>query len=314
MSRPAKNTEVDPLIDPAIDQEKMTDAMQAMRQQAQEDAAELTDLARAIGAMQAFDLVGKFASASQVATFKVIRNSGRIKDLPIRTPDGRVATCDSMRDACPLLFGRSYDTMLREEDGYNLLGEQAYEAASRLGLSRSVLRMARTLPAEKLEVVRNAISSGSAKAEVLAVIEDLAEKVQKAEDTTAETKAEVAAKEKLLADKNQQIDSLRTELTLKKNLVIAPTDWPERFKGLMDQAQFAHKNIKLHISGLEAIREAALQTAPENPEDEASLDRARTVLADELVAIHRQCAEYLEALGLKFNKTLGSYASEGLWK
>lgn len=129
-----------------------------------------------------------------------------------------------------------------------------------------------------------------------------------------ESKAEGEAKEKLLADKNQQIDSLRTELTLKKNLVIAPTDWPERFKGLMDQAQFAHKNIKLQLSGLEAIRESALQTEPENPEDEASLDRARTVLADELLAIHRQCAEYLEALGGKFSKTLGGYASEGLWK
>lgn len=315
MSRPAKNTEVAPLIDPAIDQEKMTDAMQAMREQAQEDGATVFKIGQQVGALQATRMWSTAFRAAELKMFSELRALPveTVRKIPIQV-DGSLRRAERASELCELVFGRSYSKLAEEAQNLGVLGDDAYELATGLGLNRSNLRAVRALPPEKLEVVRNAISSGSAKSEVLAVIEDLAEKVQKAEDTTAETKAEVAAKEKLLADKNQQIDSLRTELTLKKNLVIAPTDWPERFKGLMDQAQFAHKNIKLHISGLEAIREAALQTAPENPEDEASLDRARTVLADELVAIHRQCAEYLEALGLKFNKTLGGYASEGLWK
>lgn len=314
MSRPPKTTEVLPLVDPTIDQEKMTTAMETMREQAQEDQLELLELASDMGAIRALEMTRNIVAAATVRLFDKVRESKRIKDLPIRQPDGTVATATTVDEFCRLAFGKPRTAMIEASETLDILGEQAYEAASRLGLSRSALRISRALPPEKLEVVRNAISSGSAKAEVLAVIEDLAEKVQKAEDTTAETRAEVEAKEKLLADKNQQIDSLRTELTLNKNLVIAATDWPERFKGLMDQAQFSFKNLALCVGALDAVCEEALKAQPNGPAEEASMDRARAVLAEELLTIHRRCAEYLEAMGLKFDKTLGSYASEGLWK
>lgn len=210
--RKAKDIVVQPVIDPALDQAKLEGAMVAMRDQAQEGQAELADLAMGIGALQAFDLMGKFAAASQVATFKRIRESKQINRLAIRKPDGGVAICDSMREACPLLFGRSYDTMLREEESYNLLGEQAYEIASRLGLNRSALRAARALPPEKLEIVRTAIGNGNTKAEVLSVIEDLAEKVQQAEAETAEAKAELKASEEVAAAKSKTIDKLQRDL------------------------------------------------------------------------------------------------------
>ena len=205
--------------------------MVAMRVQAQEELAELLELAGDVKAYQAFSLVGKFAAASQVATFKRIRESKKIKDLPIRTPDGRVATCDSMREACPILFGRSYDTMLREEDSYDLLGEKAYEVASRLGLNRSALRATRALPPEKLELVRIAIADGSTKAEVLSVIEDLAEKAQLAEAAAGEAKAELKASEEVLATKNKTIDRLQRDL---KRIEKLPPD--EQLAGIKKEA------------------------------------------------------------------------------
>jgi hypothetical protein len=120
-------------------------------------------------------------------------------------------------------------------------------------------------------------------------------------------------KERLVAGRMKTVnDELNTELALSKNLKIAATDWPERFKGLMDQAQYAHKNIRLCIGSLDAIRITA--TEDEEPADRdqaAALQRAREVLADELLAIHRKCADYLDNMGVVFDQTLGCFASEG---
>ena len=231
MARPPKNIEVQDVNDESINQFAVASAMDVMRDQAQEEEAELVELAIGIGAMQAFDLIGKFTAASQVATFKRIRESKQINKLAIRMPDGRVATCDSMREACPILFGRSYDTMLREEDSYDLLGEKAYEVASRLGLNRSALRATRALPPEKLELVRIAIADGSTKAEVLSVIEDLAEKVQQAEAAADEVKAELKASEEVLATKNKTIDRLQRDL---KRIEQLPPD--EQLAGIKKEA------------------------------------------------------------------------------
>ena len=231
MARPPKNIEVQDVNDESINQVAVASAMDVMRDQAQEEEAELVELAIGIGAMQAFDLIGKFTAASQVATFKRIRESKQINKLAIRMPDGRVATCDSMREACPILFGRSYDTMLREEDSYDLLGEKAYEVASRLGLNRSALRATRALPPEKLELVRIAIADGSTKAEVLSVIEDLAEKAQLAEAAAGEAKAELKASEEVLATKNKTIDRLQRDL---KRIEKLPPD--EQLAGIKKEA------------------------------------------------------------------------------
>lgn len=124
-------------------------------------------------------------------------------------------------------------------------------------------------------------------------------------------KAEKEAVEKVSASKNEQIDALRLKVETK---LVAATDWPEAFKSLHDQAKHADKNIKLLVGALDAVREEALKAKPSGPDEEAAMERARAVLADELLSIHRRCAEYLEAMGLKFEKTLGGYASEGLWK
>lgn len=112
----------------------------------------------------------------------------------------------------PELFGRTYQSMLDAEERYDLLGNEAYETAGRLRLNSSALRAARALPPEKLETVRLAISNGSSKAEVLSVIEDLAEKVQKAESEVEEVRAELKASEEVLVAKNKAIDRLQRQL------------------------------------------------------------------------------------------------------
>lgn len=221
MARPPKTAEVQDVTDKSIDQEKMDGAMVAMRDQAQADQQELIELATGIGALQAFDLMQKFASAAHIKLFKRIRESKQIKHLPIRLRDGSSQKFDSIKEACPALFGRTYQSMLDAEEKFDTFGEEVYEGAARLRLNDSALRATRALPPEKLEIVRAAIAVGSTKADVLSVIEDLAEKAQQADTATTEAKAELKAAEDVLAAKNKTIDRLQRDL---KRIASLPPD------------------------------------------------------------------------------------------
>ena len=231
MAKQPKTIEVKDLDDASINQPAVASAMEVMRDQAQEDQAELTDLAMSIGAAQAFSLVKTFTSAAQVKLFRRIRESKQIKNLRIRGQAGEVKSFHSMREACPVLFGRTYESMMDAEEKFDTFGEEVYEGAARLRLNDSALRATRALPPERLEIVRAAIGNGSTKAEVLSVIEDLAEKVEQAEAATAEAKAELKASEEVLAAKSKTIDKLHRDL---KRIEELPPD--ERLAGLKKEA------------------------------------------------------------------------------
>lgn len=207
--RIAKTTTV--AAEPNVDEQKIGSAMEAMRDQAQEDLVELLDLAGDVKAIQMADVTIKFLRAAEIRLFQRIRESKKIKDLPVRTPEG-LRRAESIEEFCPLVFGRSYSKMAEEQQNLELLGEELYEVASRLGLNRSALRAARALPPEQLETVRLAISNGSSKSEVLSVIEDLAEKIEKTEKQVIELQAEKDATDHLVEAKNKTIDRLQREV------------------------------------------------------------------------------------------------------
>ncbi|MBF5006377.1 hypothetical protein [Diaphorobacter caeni] len=197
------------IVDTTVDQEKIEGAMVAMREQAQEDQLELLELASNVGALQALELTRSFVAAATVQLFDKVRESKRIKDLPIRLPDGTVAMATTVDEFCRLVFGKPRTAMVEASESLQALGETAYELASRLGLNRNAMRAARALPPEKLEVVRLAISNGSTKADVLSVIEDLAEKVEESAKALEDAKADLVAKDQVLEDKNKSIDKLK---------------------------------------------------------------------------------------------------------
>ena len=122
---------------------------------------------------------------------------------------------------------------------------------------------------------------------------------------------ELLAAEKLAAELHSQKDKLDRKL---HHRTVAVTDWPAEFKGLVDQVQFAHKTIKHNIGSLDVLREKAMSIVAASPEEESALDRAKEILAEELLVAHRSCAAYLEALGLSYEKTLGAFAKEGLYQ
>lgn len=198
--------------EPAFDQGAIDAADLALREQAQQDQLELLELAADVGALRMADMMRNLVAAATVRLFDKIRESKQIKHLPIRQPDGTVATATTVDEFCRLAFGKPRTAMIEASETLQALGEQAYETAARLGLNRNALRAVRALPPAQQEQVRAAIEEGAAKAEVLTVIEDLAEKVQRAEEQLADVRAERAADQKLLEAKGKQIDRLHNKI------------------------------------------------------------------------------------------------------
>lgn len=227
-----------------LDQNKIGNAMVAMRQDAQEDLAELCDLAGDVKAIQMAGMIRKFSAAAEIRLFQSVRESRKIKDLPLRAPDGGLRRAENIEQFCTLAFGRSYSKMAEEAQNFDLLGEESYELANRLGLNRNALRAARALPPEQLEVVRTAIADGSSKAEVLSVIEDLAVKVEEATAATEEVRAELEAERELSTKKTQKIDKLT-----RANRLIAKLPPDETLAALRKEASAVATDAEATVLG-----------------------------------------------------------------
>lgn len=125
-----------------------------------------------------------------------------------------------------------------------------------------------------------------------------------------EAKENAETQGRLIASKDAKLNELDAKLTKHKKLKVAVTDWPERFKGLMDQADLARRTIENQIGALDAIRTSAMEDEAEDGDDEASLQRARETLATSIAASLQRLTAALDGFGSVFDKTLGAYAAE----
>lgn len=235
MGRIENKIVVSDMNDESINQEAMAGGMEVMREQGvaqrEQEDMQLAQAAQAVGGALMARLHKNFSHAAEVSMFLQVRDLplAVLRRIPLpKVPDASGTFVDAAQvegqkipdtsgnldDFCRRVFGRSYNTMQEEAQNFHLLGERAYETAARLRLSKSSLRLTRALPPEKLEAVRAAIDGGSTRAEVLSVIEDLAEKAHQAEAATAEAVAEHDATRTVLEKKNQRIDQLERSRAL----------------------------------------------------------------------------------------------------
>ncbi len=125
-----------------------------------------------------------------------------------------------------------------------------------------------------------------------------------------EARQDAEAQGQLLAKKDEKINELDAKLTKHKKLKVAVTDWPERFKGLMDQADLARRTIENQIGALDAIRAAAMEDEAADEAEEASLQRARETLAANIASSMARLTAALDGFGSVFEKTLGAFVPE----
>lgn len=122
-----------------------------------------------------------------------------------------------------------------------------------------------------------------------------------------EAEADKAAKDRVIADKTVELNKQSEKIVRR-----AHVDWPEAFHGYYNQLAQARKQIKVELGKLELIRQGAMAIDPGSEAEEASLTLARETLAKELIGIHNDVADMVEAMAEHFDKTLGLYADDRL--
>lgn len=124
------------------------------------------------------------------------------------------------------------------------------------------------------------------------------------------SRKDAQSKDAVILKKDEKLNELDQELERQKldRPVFAHTDWPEAFKGYLSQVDITRKNLKHAIGSLDVLRIDAMMIEPQSEQEEASLTQAKAILATELVGIHNDCLDMIEALGLSFDKTLGAYS------
>ncbi|URI06644.1 hypothetical protein MW290_12125 [Aquincola tertiaricarbonis] len=224
-----------------LDEARIDGAVVAMRQDAtagamQHDRA-VFDLGQKVGAIQMARLQQSFSAAAEVRLFDELRESNKFKELALPRADGTSAAAESFQEFCSVVFGLGYKAMNERKLDLLALGEQAYETATRLGLNRRQLRMVRALPDAEREAVTAAMASGT-KAEVVAVIEDLAAKLSEQQAENAELKADAEAQAQVRADLHQKLDKERAKL--------------KRISKLPPDQQLAELHKEAGLAGFEA--------------------------------------------------------------
>lgn len=218
--KPLKATEtID--MENTVDQPRIDNAMTVARSDAQAEQMGVTTdvfaLGRLVGAAQMAGSISAISAVAEVRAFEEVNKSKVFKSLYINI-GGDFRPAENIDEFCRVVFGgRGYKSMMERKAALEKLGEEMYESVSRLGLNRTQLRLLVNLPEDTRTVVEEAMHA-SDKSEVVTLIQSLANQLDEAKEKTEELKADIAAKEGLLAKRASQIDELDQKLARAKVL------------------------------------------------------------------------------------------------
>ncbi|PAX17078.1 hypothetical protein CLI92_05900 [Vandammella animalimorsus] len=182
-----------------------------------------------VGRLEAMDFVATIATSAMLTVYENVKKSKTWRFL--RNPesgDGR--HFESLEEFCEVKLGRSYRRVRELAANRNLIGQEAFEQAERIGLRQTDYKAIKALPAPEQELVRRAVEEAQSKDEVVDLIQELAARTASHKAQAEEARAELAAKEQLLADKNSRIDALTSDLArASQRLANLPADqaWVE---------------------------------------------------------------------------------------
>ena len=174
------------------------------------------EVGQQVGRIQALKLISDVSEKAIVETFIQIRDSKKYKEILIPGPDGQFRPSEDFFDFCEQVFGKSYKALAELAQNYNLLGGELYEHAERLGLRTKDYRALRALPADEQKLVQLTLAEAGDRESVADLIHELADR--HAQERAAlrkdldDAQADLKAKDKVLADKSEQLDAARAKI------------------------------------------------------------------------------------------------------
>lgn len=190
-----------------------------------------------LGRLEALDFVITVSNSAILPIYENVKKSKAWRHL--RNPKSAHGNhFESLDEFCEVKLGKSYARLRALVANRNLIGQEAFEQAEKMGLRQVDYNAIKSLPAPDQELIRRAVEEAQSRDEVLSLLQELAAKhgKERTELTQAlnDERLERAAAQDLLDKKNKRIDVLEGE---KKKLARLPAD-----------AQ--HKALKAEASGV----------------------------------------------------------------
>jgi hypothetical protein len=184
------------------------------------------DVLMAIGQVQAFNNIRKYATVAELVTYRKIKESKQYKGLVYEDENGKSATVADIKEVCTIFFGRSYRAMQEDEQNLTIFGEEFFKSSKNMGLGNRELRKLRQLPNETQDLIINSEKVDlNDKEAVKELIEDAAFKYatekHELEQQVKEANQTVDAVRANSAEKQQQLDQAK-ELEAKRQFSQAP--------------------------------------------------------------------------------------------
>ena len=201
---PTKTTP--PAAEPALNETALATLEAAPRQLAVAHEAMDEVLAAGIdlGRLEAMDFVATVANSAILAIYENVKKSKAWRLL--RNPkSGHGAHFESFDEFCEVKLGKSNERLRKIVANRNLVGQEAFEQAERLGLHQRDYNAIKALPAPDQELVRRAVEEASTREQVLDVLHDLAARTAQREaalraelDDARDQAEELAASKKVV--------------------------------------------------------------------------------------------------------------------
>ncbi len=306
MGRPKKSDNLP--ADDNFDPQRLDEAGQAATElnAAEVIGAETYALGIEVGRLEAMTFITTIGEMASVSIYESIKKSKGWRF--VRNPqssDGR--NFESLDEFCRVKLGRSYNRLQELVANRNLLGQEAFEKAERIGLRQVDYNAIKALPAPDQELIRRATEEAQSRDEVLSLLQELAARhANEKEELTSrltEVEANYEKQGELIGGKDQKINELEMKLRPKQRVSL--TDWPAEFQGYINQVVAAKKAIEVNAGALDIIRTDAMNHEAA-PGEEAALEKAREALGLELAASIARAEECIGAVRHIFDKTLGA--------
>jgi hypothetical protein len=167
---PTKTTP--PAAEPALNETALADLNQAPSKllAVQESMAEMLDLGRRLGQMETASFFSNICDEVLLSSFESAKKSKAWRFLK----DNNNQIFESFDEFCRQRFGYSYARLQQVSGNRNLIGQETFEQAERLGLRQRDYNAIKALPAPDQELVRRAVEEATTREQVLDVLHDLA--------------------------------------------------------------------------------------------------------------------------------------------
>lgn len=187
-----------------------------------------------IGRLEALDFVATVANSAILSVYENVKKSKTWKHL--RNPLS--ATCSnfqSLDEYCQVKLGKTYYRLQHLVANRNVIGQDAFEQAERLGLRQRDYDAIKALPAPDQELVRRAVEEAKSRDEVLDLLQELAARHAKEKEAFTQ-QAEEAKQERAATLKRLEVVTRQKEAAEEKAARIAVLPPDEALAGLLHEA------------------------------------------------------------------------------